>query len=136
LLLEDLAQQFGSYPELGYKHVSIRRAADDYFNDGLGRLHGPDFLLARAPGVFQKSYECMGISVEPSTTPVLVEDVDSWTEARVIPLSRLAWVAEDLRQLPCPCTIVIRGPLASWGYTEMTMASMAMLLQCLPTTVY
>ena len=72
----------------------------------------------------------MGISVEPSTTPVLVEDVDGWTEARVIPLYRLAWVAEDLRQLPCPFTIVIRGPLASWGCTEMTMASMAMLLQC------
>jgi hypothetical protein len=72
----------------------------------------------------------MSISVEPNPTPILVEDVDDWTEARVIPLSRLAWVAKDLRQLPYPFTIVIRGPLASWGCTEVTMASMAMFLQC------
>ena len=68
--------------------------------------------------------------MEPSTTPVLVEDIDGWTEARVIPLYRLALVAEDLHQLPCPFTIIIRGPLASWGYTEVTMASIATLLQC------
>ncbi len=71
----------------------------------------------------------MGISVEPSATSVLVEDVNGWPEARVIPLYGLAWVAEDLRQLPCPCTLVIRGPLASWGCTEVTMASIARLLQ-------
>ena len=72
----------------------------------------------------------MDISVEPSTTPVLVEDVDGRPEARVIPIYRLAWVAEEFRQLPCPFMIVIRGPPASWGGTEVTMASIAMLLQC------
>jgi hypothetical protein len=71
----------------------------------------------------------MCISVEPSATPVLVVDVDDWTEDGVIPLYRIAWVHEDLCQLPYPCAIVGRGPLASWEYTEVAMASIAVLLQ-------
>jgi len=71
----------------------------------------------------------MCISMETSATAVLVKDVYGWAEARMRPLARLAWVAEDVCQLPCPLTIVIRGSSASLGCTEVTIASIAMLLQ-------